>query len=206
MLFIRSSTLVEERTGVVPLVRGALKEVVVRRTGDGAADGEGGWTTALRCGGHLDVIVSTFLEVRMEGEVGDVGDAGATSTVARRRGGEGSVGCIWNGLGRCIRFADMAGGESISTVTPVLFGDNGVAMMGEGIVRRLRYVGVERVSGTAGGVEDRYTGELGRSDFIEAVEEPVFSEDFPVLISCISSGTPVSRDRCSHWPLTDSIL
>lgn len=61
-------------------------------------------------------------------------------------------------------------GESASTVIPVVLGDNGDAIMGEGKVRRLRYVGVLYCStagdGLAGGVD-------GRSD--EEDEEPVGS-------------------------------
>lgn len=44
--------------------------------------------------------------------------------------------------GRCIRDGVEDTGESTSTLTPVLFGDRGDAMIGAGMVWRLRYVGV----------------------------------------------------------------
>ena len=93
----------------------------------------------LRCGGHLCVTVSEVRTFGLYGEVGEVGDIGGTSTVARLRGEEGSLGmsnCF--GLGRWIRFEVIVVGSSSSTVNPVLFGERGDAMIGEGIVRRFK--------------------------------------------------------------------
>ena len=44
--------------------------------------------------------------------------------------------------GRWIRLGVNEFGESTSTLIPVVLGERGDAMMGAGIVRRLRYVGV----------------------------------------------------------------
>lgn len=47
-----------------------------------------------------------------------------------------------------MRWGDEEESESASTDIPVVFGDSGEAIIGSGIVRRLRYVGVFGISGT----------------------------------------------------------
>lgn len=103
-------------------------------------------------------------------------------------------------------------GESDSTVTPVVLGDSGEAMIGEGsigIVRRFRYVGVlcsSKLLVDFGGVLGIDANEEGwKSSFGLKVLEVGDLVELGGLME-LSSAAAASLDLSSHLPLTASRL
>lgn len=113
-----------------------------------------------------------------------------------------------------MRWGDAENGESASTDIPVVLGESGEAMIGSGMVRRLRYVGVWG-SGTdtddTGAPEDGPLCEdvellvvLGEM-FSSTVDRGCGLEVARVGLELVSSAS-ASRDRSSHFPLRISKL
>lgn len=110
-------------------------------------------------------------------------------------------------------------GESASTDMPVVLGDNGVAMIGAGIVRLLRYVGVRCTSsslvGLEGGVDGRRSGramepvgDMRPDDGYGLSPVNEVGEDTRTDVGEATRGCSLfaSRARSSHFPRTVSRL
>lgn len=114
-------------------------------------------------------------------------------------------------LGRWILLDVADTGESASTDTPVVFGDNGRAMIGAGtdagIVCRFIHVGVRCNTGAGrcdGGVDGRSGAGPPWDDSLDDVGTILVGDPADDLPS--SAAATASLDRSSHFPRTLSIL
>jgi len=107
-----------------------------------------------------------------------------------------------------MRWGDIDAGESASTDIPVVLGDKGEAMIGDGMVCRFKYVGV-RFSDEEPEFEESTDccsraneGDL-TSSFIVADDDDEEAEAVEEPVGC---SPEASRDRSSHLPRTASTL
>lgn len=110
--------------------------------------------------------------------------------------------------------ANEGDGKSASTEMPVVFGDNGVAMIGAGKVWRFMYVGVRWVSvllgggldGLRSGLDIEPVGDARPEEEDDPVNEVGEDTRTPVGEETLASSAFASLTRSSHFPRTVSRL